>query len=112
MNEVNVKLSNDDRRAIDLLLDRGPAATTGTNGFHFQTAQGMTAAYHPHATPAHPDSIGAVQQVLDLLSLMPAEDPPADLVARTLARVDASTRAVAVEQVPFRLQADPTLPPA
>jgi hypothetical protein len=30
-----------------------------------------------------------VQRVLNMLDLLPADEPPADLVARTMARIDA-----------------------
>ena len=66
------RLGESDRRAVDLLLDR--AAADGS--------------YVSHAQPTT-EGLEGVQRVLNLLDRMPAEEPPADLMARTLARIDA-----------------------
>ncbi len=112
MSGVTVKLSDDDRRAIDLMFDRGAAATAGI-GRDFSSADGMSSGgYHPHAAPINPDSLEAVERVLGLMSLLPDEEPPAGLVERTLARIEQSVDAV--EAMTFRpaLRIDPSLPPA
>jgi hypothetical protein len=76
---MHVQLSTEDRQAIDLLLDQGlsPQATSsGRAGF----------------APPSPDDIrirlARVNDLLSLLRTMPAVDPPADLVARTLQFVE------------------------
>lgn len=69
------RLGESDRRAVDLLLDR----STGAAG---------DGSYVAHAQAATEPGIQAVQRVLNLLERLPAEEPPADLIARTLARID------------------------
>jgi hypothetical protein len=66
------RLGESDRRAVDLLLDR--AAADGN--------------YVTHAQPTT-EGLEGVQRVLSLLDRMPAEEPAADLMARTMARIDA-----------------------
>jgi hypothetical protein len=114
MSGVNVKLSDDDRRAIDLLLDRSPAATAGRDGPFLNSVNGMSAGgYHIHATQTRPESLQAVQQVMGLLSLLPVEDPPAGLLERTLAHVARSVDSTDAMRYPHpALRADPSLPPA
>jgi hypothetical protein len=108
---MGVNLRNDDRRAIDLMLDEGHAATAGA-GSNLSTVDGMNVGYLSNASPISRDSVQAVQTVLSLLSLLPVEEPPVGLVERTLARIDASVDAV--EHVAYRpgIQVDPSMPPA
>ena len=72
------RLGESDRRAVDLLLDR----TTGTDNGN------GNGGYVTHAQPATEPGIQAVQSVLSLLDVMPADEPAADLMARTMARID------------------------
>jgi hypothetical protein len=72
------RLGESDRRAVDLLLDRTTDAGNG-NG---------NGGYVAHAQPATEPGIQAVQRVLSLLDVMPADEPAADLIARTMARID------------------------
>lgn len=72
---MRVQLSNEDRNAIDMLLDQGlsPQATSGGRaGF----------------APPSPDDIrlrlARVNDLLGLLRNFPAADPPVDMVARTM----------------------------
>jgi hypothetical protein len=74
------RLAVSDRRAVDLLLDRSTDAATGDGGGN--------GSYVSHAQAATEPGIQAVQRVLSLLDMLPAEDPPADLVARTMARLE------------------------
>ena len=69
------RLGESDRRAADLLLDR----TANAGG-----------SYVAHAEPGTEPGIQGVQRVLSLLDHMPAEEPAADLMARTLARINSS----------------------
>ena len=71
------RLGESDRRAVDLLLDRTTGAEGNGNG-----------GYVAHAQPATEPGIQAVQRVLSLLDVMPADEPAADLIARTMARID------------------------
>ena len=66
------RLGESDRRAVDLLLDR----TTAGEGFV------------AHAQLTTEPGLQGVQRVLSLLERMPAEEPSADLMARTMARIE------------------------
>lgn len=72
------RLSDSDRRAVDLLLDRSAGAGNGDGS-----------GYVTHAHPTTEPGIQSVQKVLNLLDLLPIQEPPADLMTRTLARIDA-----------------------
>ena len=95
-----MKLSNEDHRAIDLLLERGAAASASVTGAGIP-GDGMSSGYTSHAAPVDPNSLRAVQQVFDLLNLLPPEEPPADLLQRTLDRVDRAIGGVN-QPAPFR----------
>ena len=72
------RLGDSDRRAVDLLLDR-PTTVNGDGNGHFVA----------HAQPGTEPAIQSVQRVLSLLDLLPADEPSADLMTRTLARIEA-----------------------
>ena len=74
------RLGDSDRHAVDLLLDR----STDANG----DGQG-NGGYISHAQPAAGPGIQSVQAVLSLLDLLPVDEPSADLMTRTLARIEA-----------------------
>lgn len=75
------RLTESDRRAVDLLLDRTAGAASGDeNG---------NGGYVAHAPTATEPGIQAVQSVLNLLEMTPAGEPAPDLMKRTLARIDA-----------------------
>ena len=88
---MTVRLRDEDRRAVDLLLDR---AASGTGVSPAGAGNGNGNGHH-HAgafTPASGDlqaRVPAVQNVLQLLDMLPAEEPPQDLLGRTLRRLDA-----------------------
>jgi len=73
------KLSIDDRKALDVLLDMGPSA--------------RDAKLTRHTSVVPPARISAVAKVLDLLAELPEIDPPKDLVARTMHLIDQDTAA-------------------
>lgn len=75
---MNPSLGQDDRRAVDLLLDR--TATIAGNG----NGQSVYSA----SDGAFGDRIAGAQRLLKLLELMPQVDPPQDLVSRTLRHID------------------------
>jgi hypothetical protein len=77
------KLRDEDRLAVDLLLDRALSGSAGNGG---QKQSGYTPVNH-----AVPEQVGRVGAVLRVLDLMPAEEPPADLLARTIRRVEAES---------------------
>ena len=82
------KLGDDDRRAVDLLLDRGNGTGDNITGT-FVTPGGIA-----------PKRVEAAEKILALLQLMPAAEPPADLVSKTMTRVDQAMRAMDAEQIP------------
>ena len=71
------RLGDSDRRAVDLLLDQAVDGGGDGNG-----------GYVVHAQPALGPGVPGVQRVLSLLDLLPEEEPPADLIARTMARIE------------------------
>jgi hypothetical protein len=77
------QLADEDRRAVDLLLDGGSDTSAGESGKF--VAPGSF----------DPDRVHSVEMILSLLHRLPAGDPPADLAARTLQRVDAALTALA-----------------
>ena len=74
------RLGESDRRAVDLMLDRTTHASNGDGSGN--------GTYVGHAQPGNEPGLQSVQRVLSLLDLMPAEEPAADLMTRTLARID------------------------
>jgi hypothetical protein len=77
---MNLTLGHEDRRAVDLLLDRSAKAMGNGNG-----------AAHTFFTPADPsmgERIIRAQRLLQLLNLLPGLEPPVDLATRTLRYVD------------------------
>jgi len=74
MNRHTSKLSDEDRRAVDLVLGHGSAAAH----------HGMSAA----SAAVSQRRLAAVQRVLDTIGAMPEMAPPADLVAKTMKRID------------------------
>lgn len=109
-----MKLSNQDARAVDLVLDgtstlapeagksKGEAVGEATGSFFTHSSSGVGPA--SFAVPDGPSGtvngmgatnndnlagrVGQVDAMLRLLDFLPAEEPPADLVQRTLRRVE------------------------
>jgi hypothetical protein len=77
---MNVTLGQEDRRAVDLLLDRTATAASANSG-----------AAHPVFATADTSTGNRVmraQRLLSLLDQLPGEEPPADLIKRTLQLVE------------------------
>jgi len=72
---MSLSLREEDRQAVDLLLD------------HALSAVQHGAITHVGASNKH---VVAVERMLSLLDGLPAGEPPADLLQRTLEHVDAS----------------------
>jgi hypothetical protein len=70
------KLKDEDRKALDLLLDRGP------------TAAGRSAPVYAAADAGVRERLPRVQKVLHLLDALPAVEPPKDLVAKTMEYIE------------------------
>jgi hypothetical protein len=78
------RLRDEDRLAVDLLLDRAASGSNGNGNGHSTT--GFTAVNN-----AVSEQVGKVQALLHVLDTLPADEPPTDLVARTMRRVDAQS---------------------
>ena len=73
-----VRLSNDDRCAVDLMLERGePSGPQDINNCFTAAPSGEMQ-----------ERLTRVEKILHLLDAHPTSDPAQDLVARTLARCD------------------------
>jgi hypothetical protein len=79
---MKVKLREEDRRALDLLLDRSPTAAGKTAGTP------VYAAVDGHIR----ERVVHIEKVLNILDVLPAGDPPRDLLARTLQFVEQPAR--------------------
>jgi hypothetical protein len=77
---MKTKLRDEARRALVLMLDRMPAAS-GNGGAVYAATQGASQA-----------RIARVQEILQVLDLMPAAEPPKDLVDRTMAFIESAPR--------------------
>ena len=78
---MSKKLGDDDRRAVDLLLDESAG-----NGKARGNGNGQ-GGYASSVDPALHQRLQAAEKVLQLLAEMPAPEPSPDLVAKTLRRI-------------------------
>ena len=78
------RLRDEDRLAVDLLLDHAVASSAGNGADRRQS--GFTP-----VNGAVPEQVGHVGAVLRMLDMMPSEEPPADLMIRTLRRIEAES---------------------
>lgn len=73
------KLSDDDAKAVDMILD--------THAAHHENGHGAVT-----VQPAHfRTRISKVTQILELLKAMPAAEPPEQLLASTMNRISTSS---------------------
>jgi hypothetical protein len=79
---MNVTLREEDAVVVDLLLDGSPVATTRADG------NGGGPVFVPPADGVSGDRVRAAERVLGALNWLPAEEPPNDLVSRTVLRVE------------------------
>lgn len=77
---MKTKMRDEDRRAIDLLLDRSAAVAANGHGKSVYAA----------ADDSIRQRVAPIERVLSLLDAMPAEEPAASLLARTLRHIDRS----------------------
>jgi hypothetical protein len=78
---MKIKLTTDDRNAIDLLLDQAVAAASAPS----------SVPSHRYAAGTGTEPVQAVRRVLQLLNALPAAKPPADLASKTLAHIARAT---------------------
>lgn len=71
------RLSDDDGRAVDMLLDSS-SSSNGNGGGH---------AFSASPAPFR-QRLQAVESILNVLKEMPQNDPPKNLVAKTLANIE------------------------
>lgn len=83
---MNLTLREEDRRAVDLLLDRGAQAVGNGNG------GGHGKPVYASADPSLGERAARVQQLLQLLESLPDVEPSADLAARTIRTAEESAR--------------------
>jgi hypothetical protein len=80
-----MRLSDDDGRAVDLVLEtRSGQRGSGGNG----QDNGASLSFHNTLPSQSVERLERVVGLLDLLRDMPVAEPPEDLVARTLARIE------------------------
>jgi hypothetical protein len=65
---------------------------------------GASRSFSPQVAPVLPERLIAVEQVLGLLDSLEVAEPPSDLVARTMARIDGALDVR--EPRPFRSPAE------
>ena len=83
---MNLTLREEDRRAVDLLLDRtsrAAAAAAAGDG-----DGGSSRVVYAAADPSLGERVARAQKLLAMLDLLPAADPPEDLVGRTMTQVE------------------------
>lgn len=71
---MNLMLGEDDRRAIDLLLDRSAVASGHGNG----------SSVYATADPSLGERVARAHQLLQMLDWLAAPEPSSDLVSRTV----------------------------
>src|SRR5438046_3310577 len=74
------RLGKEDRRAVDLLLERADGVGSSTPAVEQLFAAPVQANFERR--------LDAVENILTLLELMPAPEPSADLVNRTMRRIE------------------------
>ena len=78
------RLSDEDSRAVDLLLDSPETGNGNGNG----NGHGISNAFQAATSTNFTQRLARAEQLLDVIGQMPATEPPANLVARTLQAVE------------------------
>ena len=84
---MTVRLRDEDRRAVDLLLDDAASGSSAVPAGADNGNGQLPSAFSP-VTGEVQARLPGVQNVLQMLDMLPADEPPHDLLARTLRRVD------------------------
>jgi len=78
INEADMfKLSDDDGRAVDMLLDSAASSNGNGHGGNFRAAPARIR-----------ERLETVESILNLLKQMPKAEPPKNLVAKTMATIE------------------------
>jgi hypothetical protein len=72
-----MKLLESDGHAVDLYLDRGQSSAVREGGPGYAASSGQVS-----------QRVRQVETLLNLLDELPVEEPPSDLLARTLERIE------------------------
>lgn len=83
---MNLTLREEDRRAVDLLLDRSAQAIGDGNG------AGRGKPVYATADPSLAERLARIQQLLQLLDRLPVAEPSPDLAMRTIQAIQDSAR--------------------
>ncbi len=102
---MDLTLREDDRRAVDLILDRAVAVGGNGNGAGNGGGNGGNAGFAV-ADPSMGERVARVHKLVHLLDALPQIEPPVGLVERTLQFVEsASTRTSPEIHIPDMLAA-------
>jgi hypothetical protein len=82
---MNLQLTSEDGRAVDLLLDRVATAKGNGNGHGREMVYAVS-------DPSFGERVTRVQKLLHLLDAMPQVDPPGELPVRTVEFVEKAGR--------------------
>jgi hypothetical protein len=85
---MNLLLKEEDRRAVDLLLDGALAMS--------DSASGVASRVQLTADPSLGHRVIGTQKLLKLLDTLPQEEPPADFVGKTMRFIDNAVASSAV----------------
>ena len=104
---MDLTLREEDRRAVDLILDGAASVGGAGNGGGIRGGNGGSSTGFAVADPAISERVARVHKLVNLLNAMPQIDPPADLVERTLAFVDRTSNRTRTDlHVPDLISAD------
>jgi hypothetical protein len=98
------RLSDEDARAVDLLLDTH-ADGIGNGTGHGNGDGGGKQSFQTATSMNFTERLARVERLLNVVGQMPAAEPPASLVARTMQAVDAGIRASAPTAAPATVPA-------
>lgn len=113
---MNVTLGDDDRRAVDLLIDQRTQQThtvqsTGDSGSNNASPPPVSfVAFGATSTSSVGERLKTAEKLFEMLDTLPAVDPPADLVKRTLRFIEEASLG-ATSQPPAPVSPTPSSQP-
>lgn len=78
---MNLQLGDEDRRAVDMYLDQSTSRSNDADN-------AASSARPAPASSEFRSRLQTIERLLTTLDQLPASDPPPDLVARTLRRIE------------------------